>query len=157
MTVITLKLIIALCITLLYFQTRLGLLVSSHIALLCDYLVTVLTGRHLLLHYHVLSRIFDLGYDFPISERDLRFWFIFWDLGLVWYLTRVMKNLSEEFASFSVAHKNCVQRKSRIPRTSKSYRISRCTEFLEFPDLEFRTTENTHKNMITTDSVDMAQ
>jgi hypothetical protein len=108
MTVIALKLIIAPCVALLCFQTRIGLLVSSHIALLCDYLVTVLTGRHLLLHYHVLSRICDLGHDFPISGRDLRFGFIFLDLGLGWYLTRAMKNLSEEVASFFVAHKNCV-------------------------------------------------
>tara|TARA_Y100000389_G_scaffold42703_1_gene37386 strand:+ start:1926 stop:2348 length:423 start_codon:yes stop_codon:yes gene_type:complete len=102
MTVIALKFIIALCITLLCFQTRIGLLVSSHIALLCDYFVTVLTGQHLLLHYHVLSRIFDLGHDFSISERDLRFGFIFLDLGLSWYLTRVMKNLSEELHLFSL-------------------------------------------------------
>jgi hypothetical protein len=101
-TVFALKLIIALYITLLCFQTRLGLLVSSHIALLCDYLVTVLTGRHLLLHHHVLSWIFDLGHNFPNSEQDLRSGFGFWDSGLIWYLTRAMKNLSEEFASFSL-------------------------------------------------------
>ena len=92
MAVLTLKLFTPLFVTLLGSQTGLGLLVPSHIALLRDHLITVLTCRHLLLNHYVLSRIFDLGLCFSVSGRDLRSGFYFLDLGLGRYLTRGMKN-----------------------------------------------------------------